>query len=78
MYAAAVIDEERCNGCRACLQACPEPNAIELLPGAEKCFVVAERCKACGVCISVCPKEAIVVRQITAVEVPPCPSSELR
>ena len=64
MYFAAKVDKEKCNGCKLCIFACPEPNAIMFKSEEKKVDVAAEKCKACGLCIEVCPKEAMEVVNI--------------
>jgi Fe-S-cluster-containing hydrogenase component 2 len=44
---AAVVNEERCNGCGACAEICPV-EAIQIVDG--KARVDAESCIECGVC----------------------------
>lgn len=72
---AAVVDPERCVGCRACVDVCPR-HLIQLVPAAAKVHVAcrnAERGKAamevcavscigCGACERNCPKGAIQVQ----------------
>ena len=51
------IDESRCNGCRACVDACHE-GAIELVEG--KARLVADHyCDGLGDCLPACPTDAI-------------------
>ena len=51
------IDEEKCNGCGQCVDACAE-GAIELQDG--KARLVAERyCDGLAACLGTCPQDAI-------------------
>ncbi|BAT70871.1 4Fe-4S ferredoxin [Thermosulfidibacter takaii ABI70S6] len=53
------IDEELCDGCGLCVQACEE-GAIQIINGKAK--LVSERmCDGLGVCIGHCPKGAIKI-----------------
>jgi NAD-dependent dihydropyrimidine dehydrogenase PreA subunit len=53
---AAVVDQEKCNGCGDCVEACPlEAIKIE----GEKSVVDPETCGDCGACVDACPNEAI-------------------
>ena len=54
-----VIDEERCNGCRMCVDACPE-EALGLIK--KKAAVNHASCALCGTCIDICPERAIQTR----------------
>ncbi|MGQ3685332.1 MAG: 4Fe-4S dicluster-binding protein [Candidatus Loosdrechtia sp.] len=67
MYVVAVVDEEKCVGCKMCIQACPEPNAIRFIVERKKAFVTEERCKGCALCKVECPKLAISLKQSEAV-----------
>jgi len=80
MYQTAIVDEGKCIGCKICISACPEPNAIKLIVDKKKVVVIAARCKGCGICEIVCPKDAVTIQLPTrserAVEQPvPCQSS---
>lgn len=63
MYLVAAVNEERCTGCKICIQTCPEPNAIRFIAGKKKSFVVEPRCKGCALCEVECPKDAIFLKQ---------------
>ncbi len=49
------VDNEKCTGCGACVEACPV-NAIKL---ENNKAVIGEECIDCGACVGVCPVEAI-------------------
>ena len=51
-----VIDKQLCNGCRMCIEACPE-EALGLVQ--KKAVVNDGACAQCGTCIDVCPENAI-------------------
>lgn len=51
------IDEEKCNGCGLCAQACHE-GAIQIIDGKAK-LVSESYCDGLGDCIGKCPQEAI-------------------
>jgi ferredoxin len=54
----AVVDPERCNGCRRCRTQCSF-GAVRYSAGAGKCSVDSVQCYGCGVCRAACAKEAI-------------------
>ena len=58
-----VIDKERCNGCRMCVDACPE-EALGLVQ--KKAVVNHAACAQCGTCIDVCPENAIEMQDKVA------------
>ena len=53
------IDEEKCNGCGLCAEACHE-NAIELVEGKAK-LISDEYCDGLGDCLPECPTGAITI-----------------
>jgi len=55
------IDEEKCNGCGKCVNACAE-GAIEIIDGKAK-LVSEIYCDGLGACIGHCPEGAITVEQ---------------
>jgi heterodisulfide reductase subunit A len=54
----AVVDEERCSGCKMCNDLCPY-NAIVFDAEKEVSRVNSALCKACGTCTAGCPSGAI-------------------
>ena len=51
------VNKEKCVGCGACVQTCPE-GAIKI--GSDgKAEIDQEKCVKCGRCIEVCPMQAI-------------------
>ena len=60
------IDEEKCNGCGECIDACAE-GAIELIDGKAK-LVSEIYCDGLGACLGHCPQDAITIEQRQADE----------
>ncbi|MCS7121765.1 MAG: 4Fe-4S binding protein [Archaeoglobaceae archaeon] len=56
----AVVDKEKCTGCKVCEQYCPE-DCIEVKESGKEKYAVVNYyyCKGCGVCASVCNFGAI-------------------
>jgi 2-oxoacid:acceptor oxidoreductase delta subunit (pyruvate/2-ketoisovalerate family) len=63
MYATAVIEHEKCTGCRLCILYCPDPNVLTLTNN-KKVTVNGNRCKGCGLCVAACPKKAVAVKAV--------------
>jgi NAD-dependent dihydropyrimidine dehydrogenase PreA subunit len=55
------IDEEKCNGCGQCVNACPE-GAIKMINGKAK-LVSDFYCDGLGACIGHCPVDAITIEE---------------
>ncbi len=55
------IDQDKCNGCGECVDACAE-GAIEIIDGKAK-LVSEIYCDGLGACIGHCPQDAITVEQ---------------
>ncbi len=58
------IDEEKCNGCGACVTACHE-GAIELVNGKAR-LIREDYCDGLGDCLPVCPVDAIRLEECEA------------
>jgi len=55
------IDEDKCNGCGKCVEACAE-GAIKLINGKAK-LISETYCDGLGACIGHCPQDAITVEK---------------
>ena len=62
-----IINVERCTGCGACLEVCPD-GALYLVD--DRAVVDSALCRECGACIAACPTEAISVTEQAADRVP--------
>ncbi|MBA7701698.1 Ion-translocating oxidoreductase complex subunit B [subsurface metagenome] len=60
------IDEQKCNGCGKCVNACVE-GAIQLIDGKAK-LVSDIYCDGLGACIGSCPQDAITIQQRDAAD----------
>jgi len=60
------IDEEKCDGCGLCVNACAE-GAIEIINGKAK-LVSETYCDGLGACIGHCPQDAITVERREAAQ----------
>jgi len=60
----AVVAQERCSGCKTCLQICPY-NAVEFDQQERRSSVNEALCKGCGTCAAACPGGAIRARHFT-------------
>jgi heterodisulfide reductase subunit A len=66
--AIAVIDEERCSGCKICIDLCPY-KAIGYDEAKKVSRVNEALCKGCGTCVAACPAGAIKGRHFTTEEI---------
>lgn len=55
----AKVDHSLCNGCKACMKACPF-EAITL-NSEEKAAVAFDSCMGCGLCVDVCMQDALSI-----------------
>jgi NAD-dependent dihydropyrimidine dehydrogenase PreA subunit len=60
------IDEDKCNGCGQCVNACAE-GAIKIIDGKAK-LVSEVYCDGLGACLGTCPQDAITIEQREAAE----------
>jgi MinD superfamily P-loop ATPase len=67
------IDQQKCDGCAACMDAC-NVGAIYLVD--KKAYVDESLCTLCEKCIEVCPVQAI--QFVTDVVVPQTPTAEVQ
>jgi NAD-dependent dihydropyrimidine dehydrogenase PreA subunit len=77
---AITIDQKKCDGCAACMDAC-NVGAIYLVDN--KAYIDQSHCTSCGECIEVCPVQAIqsvesvVVQHTQPAEIQPAKTSLL-
>jgi heterodisulfide reductase subunit A len=64
----AVVDEERCSGCRVCLAVCPF-KAISFDPERRRAAVDPALCTACGTCVAACPAAAMTGHHFTSQQI---------
>jgi len=71
----AIVDSDRCSGCRVCESVCPF-SAIEMKAtgegaeaGSVKAEVIEAMCQGCGVCSASCPTKAIKMQQFSVEQV---------
>ena len=55
------IDEDKCNGCGQCVNACAE-GAIQIIGGKAK-LISDSYCDGLGACLGECPEDAITIEQ---------------
>jgi len=60
------IDEEKCNGCGACVPSCAE-GALQIIDGKAK-LVSEQYCDGLGACLGECPQGAITIEEREAEE----------
>jgi len=60
------IDEEKCNGCGACVPACAE-GALQIIDGKAK-LISEKYCDGLGACLGECPEGAITIEERTVEE----------
>ena len=58
------IDEEKCNGCGACVPACAE-GALQIIDGKAK-LIGEQYCDGLGACLGECPQGAIIIEERAA------------
>jgi heterodisulfide reductase subunit A len=66
--AIASIDEDKCSGCKICIDMCPY-KAISFDDVKKVCRVNEALCKGCGTCVAACPAGAIKGRHFTTEEI---------
>ena len=64
----AVVNQERCSGCKVCIGVCPY-KAISFDEEEEASFVNELLCQGCGTCAAACPSSAIKANGFTNEEI---------
>lgn len=64
----AEVNPDLCNGCRQCMRVC-QFGAIAYSAALEKVVIGPRRCYGCGICRASCTKDAIALRDRSAVPV---------
>lgn len=64
----AVIDEDKCSGCRICNELCSY-SAIEFIEDKKVSRINEVLCKGCGTCVAACPSGIIAGRHFTDEEI---------
>jgi len=59
-HSVAMVDYEKCNGCRICVQRC-QFGALKFEVTVDKANIDMYRCYGCGLCETACPREAITL-----------------
>ena len=56
----AVVDEQKCIGCEACVEKCP----VKAISSNDQGIAVVdkEKCTGCNRCVNACPNEALSVK----------------
>ncbi len=67
-YYRSIIDEDSCNGCQDCIEACPFAAVAMRKPSMTskklKAIVDSEKCFGCGICVLTCALKAITMRPV--------------
>ena len=56
------IDNDKCDGCGACLPACVSEAVLGTAKKAETFKIVDLKCDRCGACAAVCKRDAVIVQ----------------
>lgn len=64
----ALIDSERCSGCRLCVKVCPY-KAISFDEEKGVCAVNDVLCRGCGTCVAACPSGVVTGRHFTTEQI---------
>ncbi|MHA1838415.1 MAG: 4Fe-4S binding protein [Candidatus Ranarchaeia archaeon] len=60
----AVVNEEKCSGCKICIDRCPY-DAIRFDDDKNVANIQGALCKGCGICVAACPSSAITQKGYT-------------